>query len=93
MWLSDGLLGLAILRAGGLTRWGAAALALGSPLAVLGMGRFELTSPANPTIFGPMALIGVALNGVGWVLLGLDLVRPTKVEQAAVPGRTSTRPA
>ena len=92
MWLSDGLLGLAILRAGGLTRWGAAALALGSPLAVLGMGRFELTSPANPTIFGPIALIGVALNGVGWVLLGLDLVRPTKVEQA-VPGRTSTRPA
>jgi hypothetical protein len=56
------------------------------------MGRFELTSPANPTIFGPIALIGVALNGVGWVLLGLDLVRPTKVEQA-VPGRTSTRPA
>ena len=93
MWLSDGLLGLAILRAGGLTRWGAAALALGSPLAVLGMGRFELTSPSNPTIFGPIALIGVALNGVGWVLLGLDLVRPTKVEQAAVPGRTSTRPA
>lgn len=92
MWLSDGLLGLAILRAGELTRWGGAVLAIGSPLAVLGMGRFELTSPENPTIFAPIALIGVALNGIGWVLLGLDLVRPTKVDQA-VPGRTSTRPA
>ena len=53
---------------------GALALAIGSTLAILGMDRLELTSEANPTIFGPIGLIGVALNGVGWILLGLDLV-------------------
>ena len=82
MWLSDALLGVALLRTGVLSRWGAAALAIGSPLAVLGMGRFELASPANPTIFGPIALLGVALNGIGWVLLGLDLIRSTTTERA-----------
>jgi hypothetical protein len=86
MWLADGWLGLVLLRAGLLTRWGAAALAIGSPLAVLGMGRFELTAPANPTIFGPIALIGVALNGIGWVLLGLDLVRSPRSQKAVVSG-------
>jgi hypothetical protein len=75
MWLSDGWLGLALVRAGRLTRWGAAALAIGSPLAILGMSRLELTSPADPTIFEPIALAGLALNGLGWILLGLDLVR------------------
>ena len=82
MWLCDALMGVVLLRRGTLSRWGAAALAIGSPLAVLGMGRFELTSPANPTIFGPIALLGVALNGIGWVLLGLDLIRSTTTEGA-----------
>jgi hypothetical protein len=74
MWLSDGLFGVVTLRLGAMWRWGALALAVGSPLAVLGMGRLGLTSPADPTIFGPLALTGVALNGLGWILLGLELV-------------------
>jgi len=37
------------------------------------MDRLELTSATNPTIFGTFALAGVALNGLGWILLGLDV--------------------
>lgn len=75
MWLSDAWFGFVTARLGVLTRWGAAVLAIGSLLAILGMDRLGLTSPGNPTIFGPLALTGIALNGLGWILLGVDLVR------------------
>jgi hypothetical protein len=39
------------------------------------MDRLELTSPGSPTVFGPLALTGIALNGLGWILLGIDLAR------------------
>jgi hypothetical protein len=74
MWLADSAFGWVTLRIGVLTRWGSVFLAVGSLLAILGMSHLELTSPANPTIFGPLSLVGIALNGVGWILLGADLV-------------------
>jgi hypothetical protein len=73
MWLTDSALGFVTLRLGVVARWGALALAIGSLLAIMGMDRLELTSAANPTIFGTLALVGVALNGLGWILLGLDV--------------------
>jgi len=73
MWLADAAFGFVSLRRGLVTRWGAVALGVGSLLAILGMSHLELTSPANPTIFGPLSQLGVALNGLGWVLLGLDV--------------------
>jgi hypothetical protein len=73
MWLTDAAFGLVTLRLGVVRPWGALALAIGSALAFTGIDRLELTSPANPTIFGPLALAGVALNGIGWILLGLDI--------------------
>ena len=73
MWLADAAFGLVTLRLGVVRRWGALALAVGSVVAVTGIDRLGLTSGANPTIFGPLALAGVALNGIGWILLGLDL--------------------
>ncbi len=73
MWLADAAFGAAALRSGVASRWGPLALAIGSVLAIAGMGRLGLTSPTNPTIFGPVALTGVALNGLGWILLGLDI--------------------
>lgn len=73
MWLTDAAFGLVTLRLGVITRWGALALAVGSGLAILGMDRLELTSRDNPTIFGSLGLAGVALNGLGWILLGLDV--------------------
>lgn len=80
-WIADTAFGVVALRLGAVTRWGALALAIGSALSILGMDRLELTSEANPTIFGPIGLIGVALNGVAWILLGVDLV----LEGRAVP--------
>lgn len=74
MWITDAAFGFAAMRLGVVIRWGALALAVGSLLAILGMDRLELTSPAHPTIFGPLSLIGIALNGVGWILLGLDVM-------------------
>ena len=73
MWLADAAFGAVAMRSGVASRWGPLALAIGSVLAIAGMDRLGLTSPSNPTIFGPVALTGVALNGLGWILLGLDL--------------------
>lgn len=71
-WIADAWFGLVALRIGALWRGAAIMLTLGSLLAITGMDRLELTSSANPTIFGPIALAGVALNGLAWVLLGVD---------------------
>jgi hypothetical protein len=82
MWLTDAAFGLVTLRLGGVMRWGALALAIGSVLAFTGMDRLELTSRDNPTIFGPLALAGIALNGIGWILLGLDLATRRGAQEA-----------
>jgi len=73
MWLTDAAFGLVAVRLGVVSRWAALVLAIGSVLAVLGIDRLALTSPSNPTVFGALALTGVALTGIGWILLGLDL--------------------
>lgn len=73
LWLTDAAFGVVTLRAGAVTRWGALTLAFGSLLAFTGIDRLGLTSPAHPTIFGPVSLVGIALNGLGWILLGLDV--------------------
>jgi hypothetical protein len=73
MWLGDAWFGLVTLRLGLVARWAALALAIGSLLAFTGMDRLELTSASNPTIFGPLSLGGIALNGIGWILLGIDV--------------------
>lgn len=85
MWLTDALFALVTLRLAEVGRWGALALAIGSVLAITGIDRLGLASPANPTIFGPLSEVGVALNGIGWILIGLDLVagRRTPDPQAA----------
>jgi hypothetical protein len=77
-WLADALLGLIALRLLIANPPGALLLAVGSLLAILGMGRLELTSQANPTIFGPISLFGIAMNGVAWVLIGLDVALPER---------------
>ena len=73
MWLTDAAFGLVTLRLGVVTRWGALALTVGSILAILGFDRLGLTSDADPTIFGSLAMTGIALNGIGWILLGFDV--------------------
>jgi hypothetical protein len=83
LWVADAWFGLVTVRLGVVTPWGALALAIGSILAIPGIDRLGLTSPANPTIFGPLSLVGIALNGIGWILLGLDV---------ATHGRATTQP-
>jgi hypothetical protein len=73
MWLADAAFGLVILRLGVIAWWGALALAIGSVLAITGIDRLGLTSAENPTIFGTLAPAGGALNGIGWILLGIDI--------------------
>ena len=82
MWLTDAAFGLVTLRLGVVRRWGALALAIGSVLAVTGVDRLALTSRDNPTIFGPLALAGIALNGIGWILLGIDIATRERASEA-----------
>jgi hypothetical protein len=73
MWLTDAIFALAVWRLGTATAWGAVTLAVGSVLAFLGMDRLELVRGDFASVFVPLALLGVALNGTGWILLGLDV--------------------
>ncbi|MFP5341917.1 MAG: hypothetical protein ACLGIJ_03175 [Candidatus Limnocylindria bacterium] len=88
-WLADAWFGLCALRIGVLWRPATFVLAAGSLLAITGMDRLELTAPTNPTIFGPVSLLGIALNAVAWILLGTQIAKgrpradPTAV---AIPG-------
>jgi hypothetical protein len=83
MWLADAAFGFVTLRLGVVAWWGALALAIGSVLTITGIDRLGLTSAENPTIFGPLALAGGALNGIGWILLGIAIAtRGTRVENA-----------
>ncbi|MEP7081775.1 MAG: hypothetical protein ABI841_02235 [Chloroflexota bacterium] len=85
MWLTDAAFGLVTLRLGMVTRWGALALAIGSVLAIAGIDRLGLTSPQDPTIFGSLALVGAALNGIGWILLGLAVATRRRASEAQPP--------
>ncbi len=68
LWLADAWFGLVTLRLGVVSRLGALALVIGSVLALTGIDRLGLT-----TIFGPLSQVGSVLNGLGWILLGLDV--------------------
>jgi hypothetical protein len=74
LWTADAAFGLACAWLANITRFGAMALAIGSVLAMTGMNQLGLTSAADPTIFTPLSLIGIGLNGVGLILIGLDVM-------------------
>jgi hypothetical protein len=92
IWLADAGFGLVTLRLGIVSRLGAVALAIGSVLAITGIDRLGLTSPDNPTIFGPLSLAGAALNGLGWILLGLDIATRRRAYSAINPAGVGTKP-
>jgi hypothetical protein len=72
--LSVATFGLVAWSLGLVWRWAALALAIGSLLGITGIDRLGLTSRADPTIFTPLALTGLALAGLGWVLLGIGII-------------------
>ncbi len=83
-WVADAWFGVVLLRLRAVWRPAALALAVGAPMAITGMDRLRLTSEANPTVFGSIALAGIALTGFAWVLLGIEV---------AVARRWTYRPA
>jgi hypothetical protein len=89
LWLAHGWYGIVATRIGVMWRGATIILAAGSLLAIAGIDRLELTSPANPTVFGPLSQLGLALNGIAWILLSLQVVVPGAFSHhsaAAVPG-------
>jgi hypothetical protein len=70
MWATDGVFGLVVARLGGLARLGGAALLLGG-FAIVGMDRLGLIHQGEDSLASVVALSGVALNGIGWIVLGI----------------------
>jgi len=71
MWLSDAWFGLVAFRLGVLNRWSALALFIGSTAAFVGMSNFGLAP--RDSAMEKIILVGVALHGFAWVLLGLEV--------------------
>ena len=73
MWLTGAAFGLVAIRIGVVSRWAALTLTIGSVAACAGIDRLGLvTGPIGPFIV-PFALTGIALVGIGWILLGFDV--------------------
>jgi hypothetical protein len=73
MWLGYAWFGVVTFVLHQVTRIGSAALAVGSLLAILGIDRLGLVSVSEPTVWNTVALTGVFLHGLAWVILGLDV--------------------
>lgn len=78
MWLGDAAFGAVLasrrqLTSGLAWRLAAVALAIGSLLAFSGLDRLGLVGRDGGTIFTPLSLAGIFLNGLAWIVLGLDV--------------------
>ena len=76
MWLSDAAFGLVAFRLRAVPRWAGLALAIGTFLGFIGMGNFGLVSGDYGWFFTPLALGGIALGGIAWIVLGASVIRP-----------------
>ena len=82
--------GLCAFRIGVMWRPATVILTTGPLLAITGLDRLELTTRSNPTIFQPVALLGIALHAVAWILLGTQVVTGrvhASPAAVAIPGR------
>ena len=75
MWLADAAFGAVALRDRSVARPAALALALGSVLAFMGLDRLELSGGDLGWLVTPLSLLGIALNGAAWILIGIELLR------------------
>jgi len=88
MWWADAAFGIAVARLRGAARWAGLALAVGSLLAFTGMGHLELANGEAGWFFGPAPQVGIAMNGLGWIVLGVVVAtrrRRIAGSAAAVP--------
>ena len=88
MWWADAAFGLVTWRLGAVMRWGALMLAVGSAIAFTGMGHLEMVRGDLAWLFGPASQVGIALNGLGWILLGVDVA----FRRRRVPGPDLSAP-
>jgi hypothetical protein len=86
LWLTDAAFGLVALRLGVVWPWAAAALLVGSILSGLGPDRLGLVEGPFAAIFIPLSQIGIALNGLAWIALGIGLIRPWRIADEPVGG-------
>lgn len=73
LWSADALFGAITAVLGRVSRWGAAAVAIGSLLTLTGIDRLGLVSSTSPTIFNTLSVVGIVVVGVGWILMGRAL--------------------
>ena len=92
MWWADVAFGLALVRLPGIARLGALALGIGSVGAFLGMGHLQLIESDLGWFFLPASQIGMALNGVGWILLGVAVATGRRPREVGTGARTSAAP-
>jgi hypothetical protein len=85
LWVSDAAFGLVALRLGVISRWAAAALMIGSILALSGVDRLGLVTGPFAGIVTPLSQVGIALNGLAWIALGLGLFRPQRIPIGPAP--------
>jgi hypothetical protein len=90
MWLTDAALGFVAWRLAGLRglrRGAGLALGLGSLFAFAGMARLGLFDGAAGWFFAPASQVGIALNGIGFMLLGVAVAtrRRPRSGEAGVP--------
>lgn len=84
LWLTDTMFGAVALRIGVVSRWAALSLTIGSLLAFGGIGGLGLAAGPYGAIVERLSLIGIALNGIGWIALGFDVAtrrRPAHTRQ------------
>ena len=82
VWLTGAWFGLVALRLRAVTRWGAIALAIGSVLTIF-PGMSPLVRGPYGAILTPIALAGIGLIGIGWIVLGLDVALRRRPAPAA----------
>jgi hypothetical protein len=73
LWLSDSWFGFVAARLGAVWWWAALTLGIGSLLALSGVGGLGFTTGPLAAFIEPLALGGIGLVGIGWVLLGIDV--------------------
>ena len=82
LWLADAAFGFVAARLGIVSRWAALAVAIGSVLALTGVGGLGFTTGPMRAIIEPLSLAGMVVLGAGLVILGIGLASRSEARAA-----------